>query len=372
MTLLDASPRIDNSDTDVELERPENLSPALHKTFRKRSGKKSLVALVAVGAAILGTITATSLITAKATDTFVVGETAPSADNTGPAALGSTALVASGDVRTTAAGQTISGKNIAGYVSVLHNNTTVRGNVVRGRNAGSYVSGALVKVAPGVTGTVIEFNEIYQYANIGYWQNGIGGSNYTARRNNIHDVVDMFGIDQGGVTIEANYLHAFSFYSNDKDHANDTVHPYWTHNDGVQVKGGTNSTIRGNNIQMYVSTVTGTHDAPTAYNSGAGITVAPEKSAVTGLVITTNWIHGGAVGFQANHFYGGATSANLGTISSNRVSKDQHYYPIRYKTGYTVAGTTTNYWDPDAPSVPDSLAGVKLTTASGGGIHVDQ
>ena len=301
----------------------------------------------------------------------MTGETQPSASNTGPAATGVTSFTASGDVNTTAAGQTISGKKIAGYVNVNHNNTTVRGNIIRGRNAGSFVQSALVKVAPGVTGTVIEYNEIAQYATIGYWQNGISGSNYTARRNNIHDVVDMFGVDAGGATIEANYLHGFSFHSNDGDHANDKVHPYWTHNDGVQVKGGTNSTIRGNNIQMYASKTTGTLDAPTAYNVGAGITASPDKSVISALLITKNWIHGGEVGFQSNAFHAGATSGNLGTISSNRVSKDQHYYPIRYRYGYTVAGGTSNVWDPDAASVPANLKGVALSTAPGGGIRID-
>jgi hypothetical protein len=346
--------------------------PPAPKTPQVRNRKKQIGVLLAVGLSIFAGVSATSLITAKATDSFVVGETRPDASNTGPAAMGVTSFTASGDIRTTAAGQTITGKNIAGYVNVVHNNTTVKGNIIRGRNAGSYVQSSLVKVAAGVTGTVIEYNEIAQSATIGYWQNGIGGSSYTARRNNIHDVVDMLTVDNGGAVIEGNYLHAFSFHSNDKDHSSDTTHPYWTHNDGVQIKGGKNTTIRGNNVQMYASTKTGTLDAPTAYNYGAGLTAAPDKSAISALMINANWLYGGEVGFQSNGFYGGATSGNLGTISNNRVSKDQHYYPIRYRAGYTVASTTTNYWDPEAASVPANLAGVKLTTASGGGIHIDK
>ena len=97
----------------------------------------------------------------------------------------------------------------------------------------------------------------------------------------------MFDVDAGGAVIEGNYVHAFSFHSNDKDHAGDRTHPYWTHNDGVQVKGGPNTTIRGNSVQMYASKRTGTLDAPTAYNYGAGVTASPDKSAITALLVTT-------------------------------------------------------------------------------------
>lgn len=303
--------------------------------------------------------------------TFTIGTTQPTAANTGPAADGITSFTASGDVSTTAPGQTITGLDISGFVNVNHNNTTVRGNLIHGRNAGKYIQNSLVRVAPGVTGTVIEFNEIYQYATIGYWQNGVGGSDYTARRNNLHDVVDMFDIDNGKATIEANYMTAFSFQSNDADQARDTYHPYWSHNDGVQIKGGAKNTIRGNNIQMYASKKTGTLDAPTAYNYGSGITASPGKSAVTDLLVTANWLAGGEVGFQANFYYTGTQGGNLGEISDNRVSHDQHYYPIRYKTGYTVTGTTTNTWDTNSPTVPANMKGTALTTTTGGGIHID-
>lgn len=325
----------------------------------------------AVTKSIANRRTTASRTTAKSASTFDVGDTKPDATNTGPAAIGITTFTTTGDVATTADGQTITGKNINGYVRVKNNNTTVRGNLIHGRNPGSYVQSALVLVSAGVTGTVVDFNEISQDANIGYWLNGVSGSNFTARNNNVHDVTDMFDIDAGGATIEANYVHAFSFHSDDADHASDKVHPRWSHNDGVQVKGGANNTIRGNNIEMYASKTTGTLDAPTAYNYGAGITGSPDKSAITSLVVTKNWLSGGEVGFQSNGFYGGATSANLGTISSNRVSHDQHYYPIRYRAGMTVAGATTNIWDPDHASVPANLAGQPLSTAKGGGIQID-
>lgn len=301
----------------------------------------------------------------------VIGAVKPDASNTG-VRTGVTLRPVNGDYTASTPGAVVSGLDIAGFVRVTAHNVTIRNCRIKGRGR-SYVQSALISVAPGITGTTIEYCDIFAATTIGYWQNGVGGYGYTARFCDVHDVVDGFSVSNpGGATIEANYIHDLSFFSNDADQANDPVHPYWSHNDGVQVKGGSGNIIRGNFFRTFASTVTGTLDRPRS-NYGAGITLSPYQAPIRGQLITQNWFTGGDVGLQANGYYPGQTSGNLGEISENRFGKNQFTgYQIRHKTGCTVARELTNYFDPNDASVPASLRGVTFTTAAGGGIKLDR
>lgn len=93
----------------------------------------------------------------------------------------------------------------------------------------------------------------------------------------------------------------------------------------------------------------------------AGLTISADKGIVSGINVTRNWIYGGEAGIQANYLYAGQTQTTLGTIGGNRFDLAQHdygggsRYQLRYKTGYVVLDETTNYFDPDAPSVPAGM-----------------
>lgn len=340
--------------------------------------------VTAVGATNATVPAVTATVTATAAPPFILGATKPDATNTGvqtTAAL----TVQSSDLNITSAGTTIQNLDVHGFVTVNANNVTIRNCRVRGRTTAAstssdpvlqggnqtFVQSALILVAAGVTGTLIEYCETGTDSYLGYWQNGISGAQFTARRCNVHDTVDAFDVNApGGVTIEGCYVHDLSFSSTDGDHKTSSP-PYWTHNDGVQIKGGDGTTIRGNNFVTYASQVTsydpnGFHTGTALaaspgdpvhpwLNYGAGVTI--DNTVTTNTLITLNWFEGADANFQCNVAPAGNT--NLGEISYNRFGRDQHIYPgssdsryqIRYATGWTITGGSTNYWD-NLPSVP--------------------
>ena len=322
---------------------------------------------------------------------FVTGTTKPDATNTGPriALVAPTAktgitINGSGDITVTADNVTISGWDIHGYVKVNGNNFTLIDSRVRGRvnpaaaQRAGYVQSALVLISAGVTGTDVEYSEIATDEYDGAWINGVSGSNFTVKHCNMHDTVDQFDIDAGNVDIEANYIHDGTFSSIDNDHASDSVHPYWTHQDGVQIKGGPNVTITGNSFLTYVSPTTsydpdGYHTGSSGdYRYGASITGDPEKGAMSNLLIDRNWFDGGSANFQMSLVN---TTQPVGAIQYNRFGMDQYNYgnnsryQIRYAPGNSYSNLTTNYFDPDNPDVPSNLKGVHFTDGFTSGIR---
>lgn len=285
-----------------------------------------------------------------------------------------------GDIVVTAPNTLIDAREVFGFIRVNANNTHVTRTRVHGRGTG-FVQSALILIAPGVTGTVIEDCEI-ACDNPQYWQNGIAGSDFTARRCDMHDTIDAFDVDAGNVLIESCYIHELTFRSDDKDHANDKFHPYWTHNDGVQIKGGTNTTIRGCNFSTYVSLQSGTtptdrlHDLQSGWNNyGASITCSPDKGEITGLLVELNWFDGGDTNFQDN--YSPSAAFTLGTMRYNRFGNDQHVYPgtkdsryqIRFAAGITIDGLQTNYWDPKSATVPAANRGKPFSMGYQNGVR---
>ena len=337
--------------------------------------------------------------------TFVLGATKPDASNTGvPAGTVLTVLASSsaisvdgttGKATVNTAGTVIDGA-LFNFIAVNANNVTIRNSKGTGaKTAGAgYVQSAIILINPGFTGTLIQFCEtaaIYP----SYWQNGISGDDFTARRCNLHDTVDAFDTNNGNVLIEGCYVHDLSFCSNDGDHSTDPRYPYWTHNDGVQIKGGQGTTvegawstvIRGCNFFTYASQTTGYdpngyHTTASGYaNYGAGVTI--DNNHTQNTLIELCWFEGGDVGIQCN--MAGTAPWPLGTWRNNRFGRDQHpytgttlypgvgdpngsRYQIRYATGDTIIGGTTNYWD-NLPSVPPANVGVAFSVGTTSGIR---
>lgn len=322
---------------------------------------------------------------------FTIGTTRPTALNTG--ATGNlTRYPASGDgnLVVTTAGAIIENLDVYGYIIVRAANVTVRNCRARGWSTAGFrtqdgqgLYGLITIQTAGATGCVVESCTLAPTVPQ-WWTVGVKGNyDFAVRRCNIYEVVD--GIDAyettGVLTAEGNYIHDLSFFDNSNDHANDAVHPYWTHNDCIQLSGGAGHTIRGNTLLGNASPDVGmpgtlTSNGYPLREIGVGVTVSPDKGAVTGALIELNWFDGGAAGFQMNGFYGGATSGNFGTIQNNRFGMGQHdygngsRYQIRYRNGYTIAGLTTNVWDA-VSTVPANLQGQSFTVGFTGGIRVD-
>lgn len=119
---------------------------------------------------------------------------------------------------------------------------------------------------------------------------------------------------------------------------------------------------------------------PSARNAwGAGITISSDYSQVLSIQIAKNWFEGGAAGLQMNALNNGVSGTMVGYVGDNRFGMDQYNYDttnatsmraqIMYKQGNNFTGLATNYFDPNAASVPANLRGVLFTESPTGGIR---
>lgn len=313
--------------------------------------------------------------TIPAPDTFVIGVTEPTSANTGPLA-GTVFTTLTGDQTITTDGTVIENKIINGRVLVRAANVTIRNCIVRlpaGLATGFfYFTIDCNHVA--ARNVLIERCEVYSQGATLY-TDGIGGHDFTARRNHVHHTTDHFGVYNNndpykagptGVIIEGNYTHDLIFQSPDPGQPDNR-----THNDCCQIQGGTGTILRGNSLNALASNDLGsggdqTVPAPNPYHpyTGSIISVTPNVSAVTGILIENNWLYGGyrGLGFVANKF----GSQNIGTIQGNRFGRPRASYNIDgvvgtkdiiFLNGMTAAGmsgTSTQIADPNGNVYTDN------------------
>jgi len=324
-------------------------------------------------------------------DAFVIGSTKPTITNTGPVAGGynPSLNVINGDV-TMSVEQVIENATINGFVTMA-SGSILRGCVVRGRGAGLTISqqgnnNALVNVASGLAQPpTIEYCDIGQSVNLGYWMNAmkLNGACFV-RRNNIHDGTDFIkasGTQTSG-DIAGNWFHDYTYHNDDGDQSGSTP-AFVSHNDGIQWNSGANGfNFRGNNMEMYYSSTTSVETPSAANNVGWGCPLTVSGSTLTqNLNIEYNWFSGGGCGvFQANTYPVAQGGVSMGSVAHNRVALDQYdykggftgAYQIRYATAYaSLVGETTNYFDASLPGVteagiPDGKLFVLGTTATSG------
>jgi hypothetical protein len=322
-------------------------------------------------------------------DTFQLGVTRPDAGNTGadPAV---TQTVVTGVTTISSAGATVTAMDFRNYVYVRAANVTFRNCTFRGAPSGSFVTYGLVDCRdPSAQNTLIDRCTFAATATNMYWCNGVSvrnGATVTVNRCDISAVADGLNVSNSALTATGNYVHGLYFFNNSADHSTDAQHPYWEHNDGVQIQGGAGPVlIRGNNFSTYaqLGTDDGVHGLPAvdpatgSWNRryGCGVTASPDAGQITGVTITENWFEAGTANFQSSS--AAEVGAAFGTIGGNRFGMDQYNYgggsryQIRYKAGINIAGLTSNYFDPDAASVPDALKGQLFTVGFATGIRLD-
>lgn len=342
-------------------------------------------------------------------DTFVLGTTKPDATNTG-VTPGTTLTDVTSIYTASTAGATITGMRFLNYVTVTAANVTFRDCEFLGPVSTSFVNpyyGLVNCRNSGATNTLIERCTIHPQSATGpgfWWLVGVSvrsGATVTVRRCHIFHTVD--GVNAGDakgsvVTVEGNYIHDLAFFNNCNDQATSSP-AYWTHNDCVQLSGDSGHVITGNNFQSYMApiigmsgcdrTLGGYNDTsgttgsgvPSARNAwSCGVTISPDYGPVV-VDIEYNWFDGGTANFQSNYLPTGVTTPyNGGTIANNRFGYGQYdytggtgtkdSYEIRYITGYSYTGLTTNYWDPDCANVPDAIKGTYFYNGFSGGIRV--
>ncbi len=287
----------------------------------------------------------------------------PTASNTGVPS-GTRLTKRSGDIVVTKDGTVISNLDIYGRVLIRARNVVVRNCRIRGTNSPRSNTGLVDCNHKNVRNALIERCTLApDKATV--WLDGVIGKEYTAKWNNVYNVVDGFGVYNAtdrkaatNVRIESNYIHDLSYFAKDPNHGNGP-----THNDCIQVQGGSNVNIIGNNIQVFMSTSAGDQNYA-ARNIGQGILMQPNLAAITRSNISYNWIDGG----KASMYFciGNQRSMNIGTCSNNRFGKNQYrygrtsQYQIRIQKGVTLSGLTSNVWD---------ATGTAFKVASTGGIR---
>lgn len=135
-------------------------------------------------------------------------------------------------------GKVIDGLEVHGNINVLASNVVIKNTRVLGSTKASSI-GMVSNVQSGKSFTIID-SEIASTI-VSTKTNGIFGSNFTATRVNIHNVVDPIRIIGNNVTVRDSWLHGNIHMAKDPERGGTP-----THDDSIQIEGGTNLVIEGN------------------------------------------------------------------------------------------------------------------------------
>lgn len=173
------------------------------------------------------------------------------------------------------------------------------------------------------------------------------GHGFTAQRCEILNTTDGIGIynrfdtANANVNLYDNYVHDLTYFS-----PSPTKSDNKTHNDNVQIQGGSSIVIAGNYFHGFLSATTGTQN----YINAAvpfGVLVTPNVANVTNMAVTKNWFAG--CNIQVNIAPTGSTVPNNIAVSNNYFSHDSRtidstYNKVPFNTnsqvGYTESGNT--------------------------------
>lgn len=165
------------------------------------------------------------------------------------------------------------------------------------------------------------------------FMNGIRGHDFTVQRSNIDNVTD--GIDTfnnanpGGnmaINILANWIHDLSGFGPDTPNSR----PF-THNDCVQIIGGTGIVVRGNAFEGMLNMAIG-QAQDDAFNPNIKQNPSPSNSVlqvtqnggdVRGLIWDKNWHKGGSVTLNVSGQNG--TAGNCGSFTNNFFDHDCYF-----------------------------------------------
>lgn len=200
------------------------------------------------------------------------------------------------------------------------------------------------------------------------WWVGIQGYGFTLRRcdlSNLGDQVEVFNPNNGPggagdnslrdgpchVVIEQCYFHDSAYFG---PGVKGEASKDGTHADNVQWEGGTGLIVRGNYFTGQLAPAyQPNHVGGTTAN--AAMMIKPDAGAISGAVITKNWLGGGAVTINvANSPAHSRVIANLGQLTDNRFGRDQFYRPTTILfSNRTIAATATgNVFDDNSAPVP--------------------
>jgi hypothetical protein len=175
-----------------------------------------------------------------------------------------------GDLTITKAGTVIDRMDIHGIVFVRAPNVRITRSIIRGGPSKYHVGMITNQGQPGLVVEDTDLKAAKPLVNM----NGVQGSAFTLRRVHIQGGVDNVQITGSNVRIESSLLENMNYFAHDPSQSNGP-----THNDAVQILGGSNIVITGTTAL--------------AGSLNFAILGGAEYSNVPGLKITNNYVDGG-------------------------------------------------------------------------------
>lgn len=315
-------------------------------------------------------------------------------------------------VYTVASGVTV--ENMVFWCDVILASATskMKNCIVYGGTCTTYIS-TQVALINAPNGGQLERVTVYGWAHsVKYWRNAVNhrGGVLTIDRSALYRCVDLINSDGASqqLIVRGSIGGRYAFFDNDADHKNDAVHPWWTHNDWIQLKGGSMSvvhTIDGNVVEAFFDTtgVTWSNGSPGqgVASSGAGSIGMPHTAlnagywdaagrgtwangishtnSPTNSVVKRNWVNGVSAS-SGMLMWTGDTAGCIMTIESNIIglggkpSGGGIIYIVQWpgtSTRTIGSGGTANKFASDS-SVPASLQGTNVPfTSTGAKIDMD-
>lgn len=280
------------------------------------------------------------------------GSYKPSASNTGvPAGTTLKAYNTSGaDLVITKDGTVLDGLDIYGDIKVRAKNVTIKNSRLRGGKAIPRANTGIVDATNAAVANLVIQDSTIIPDRASYYRDGIVGHDYTSRRNHIQGTNDGLGIFNrpGGpaaanVTAEGNYIHDLTYWSNDPAHRDGT------HNDGIQVQGGQNIRIVGNNVVGTSRPGPGSAPNPRGDKAGTAIMLQQNVAQLANVIVDKNWVDGGQTSINIDN---GKYSKITVTLSGNKLGRNQFdfgngsKYPVRIikRSASNTPGLSTNRW----------------------------
>lgn len=237
----------------------------------------------------------------------------PSAETTGVPV--GTALTSSGSITVTRDGTVLDALDVTGTIEVNASNVTIRRTRIT--NTGTYP----IRMGSGFVNLVVEDTEIDGRSRGGA---AVVHANYTLRRVNIHHVTEGPRLS-GNNVVEDSYIHHLV-------RCPETSFSQGCHVDALQSTGGTNITVRGNNIQAY--------NPDTKDPLNAVFMFGEEQKPLRGCLVEDNVLNGGMVSVNGG---GGGTRGAHCTFRGNKVGRDFRYAATKY-LGPNVSWDASNVW----------------------------
>ncbi len=177
-----------------------------------------------------------------------------------------------GDLTITTPGQVVEGLDVSGVLRIKADGVTVRRTTVRGGDRGPEYRGAILMALEGdQRGAVIEDVTVRpSHPVVG--MNAVQVSSATVRRADISRATDGILVYGDDVTLVGNYVHHLVHYPRDPSQRDGS------HDDAVQVEGGSRTSIVGNSLSS---------------GHNAGIQVTQNHARVRDLLIDRNHLGGG-------------------------------------------------------------------------------